>query len=174
MPWEQTSAVGERIKFVADYLQGRYSKSQLCRMYGISRPTAYKWIERYEQGKANGFENLSRAAHHHPNQTSEEVVEMIVQTKHYCASWGPKKILDYLRANGPELNWPADSTAGAILKRVGLVQRRVTRRHISAYSEPFGDCQAPNQIWSADFKGQFVLGNRLRCYPLTLSDNYSR
>jgi transposase InsO family protein len=174
MPWEQTSVMAERIKFIADYLEGRYSKSQLCRIYGISRPTAYKWIERYEHGKANGFEDLSRAPHHHPNQTSQEIGEMIVQTKVYSASWGPKKVLDYLRANGPELKWPADSTAGAILKRVGLVKRRVKRHHVSPYGEPFGDCQAPNQIWSADFKGDFVLGNRRRCYPLTLSDNFSR
>jgi transposase len=133
MPWEQTNAVAERIKFIADYLEGQYCKSQLCRMYGISRPTAYKWIERYEHGKAKGFENLSRAPHHHPNQTSDEIREMIVQAKFYCASWGPKKIMDYLRANGPELKWPADSTAGAILKRLGLVKRRVKRRHVSPY-----------------------------------------
>jgi transposase InsO family protein len=174
MPWEQTSAVAERIKFIADYLQDRYSISELCRIYRISRPTAYKWIKRYEQGKTKDFENLSRAPHRHPNQTSEEIREMIVQTKLYCESWGPKKVLDYLRANGPQLNWPADSTGGAILKRIGLVKPRVKRRHISPYGEPFGDCQAPNQIWSADFKGDFVLGNRRRCYPLTLSDNFSR
>jgi transposase InsO family protein len=174
MPWEQTSAVAERIKFIADYLHGRYSKSELCRAYGISRPTAYKWIKRHQEGRAKDFEDLSRAPHHHPNQSSEEVREMIVETKLYRQSWGPKKVLHYLRANGPQLKWPADSTAGQILKRAGLVKQRVKRRHVTAYNEPFGSCEAPNQIWSADFKGDFALGNHRRCYPLTLSDNFSR
>ena len=83
-------------------------------------------------------------------------------------------MFDYLRENGPELVWPADSTAGEILKRAGLVKRRIRHHHVWPYSEPFGDCQGPNQIWSADFKGDFALGNHRRCYPLTLSDNFSR
>lgn len=174
MPWEKTSAMDQRVKFIADCLSGRYSKSELCRAYGISRPTAYKWIKRYDESKAKGLEELSRAPHHHPNQTSEEVREMIVATKLYRQSWGPKKVLGYLRENGPELHWPADSTAGEILKRAGLVKRRLKRQHVSPYSEVFGSCQASNQIWSADFKGDFALGNHRRCYPLTLSDNFSR
>jgi transposase InsO family protein len=174
MPWEQTSAMDQRIKFIADYLSGQFSKSDLCRAYAISRPTAYKWIERYRENQAQGLQQRSRAPHHHPNQTDEEVREMIVATKLYYQSWGPKKVVDYLREQGPELKWPADSTAGEILKRAGLVKRRIKRRHISPYTEPFGSCQAPNQIWSADFKGDFALGNHRRCYPLTLSDNFSR
>ena len=146
----------------------------MCRAYGISRPTAYKWIERYREVGAKGLEELSRAPHHRPNQTGEEVREMIVETKLHYQSWGPKKVLDYLCENGPQLNWPADSTAGEILRRAGLVRRQVKRQHVSPYSEPFGSCQACNEIWSADFKGDFALGNRRRCYPLTLSDNFSR
>jgi transposase InsO family protein len=99
---------------------------------------------------------------------------MIIETKLCRQHWGPKKVVSYLRENGPELHWPADSTAGEILKRAGLVKRRIKRQHVCPYTEPFGSCQAPNQIWSADFKGDFVLGNHRRCYPLTLSDNFSR
>jgi transposase InsO family protein len=174
MPWEQTSAMDQRVKFIADWLSRNYSKMDLCRAYGISRPTADKWIQRYQQGGVEQLEERSRAAHCHPNQSSEEVVQMLIETKLYQQSWGPKKVLDYLRHNGPELGWPADSTAGEILKRAGLVKRRVRHHHVSPYSEPFGDCQGPNQIWSADFKGDFALGNHRRCYPLTLSDNFSR
>lgn len=174
MPWEQTSAMDQRIKFIADCLSGQYCKSELCRGYGISRRTAYKWIKRYHEKSASGLEELSRAPHHHPNQTDEEVREMIVETKLYRQSWGPKKVVDYLRENGPDLNWPADSTAGEILKRAGLVKRRIKRQHVSPYSEPFGSCEAPNHTWSADFKGDFALGNHRRCYALTLSDNFSR
>jgi len=174
MPWEQTSAMDQRVQFVADWLSGDYSKMDLCRAYGISRPTADKWIERYQQGGVEQLEERSRAAHCHPNQTCEEVRQMLIDTKLFQQNWGPKKVLDYLRENGPELDWPADSTAGEILKRAGLVKRRVRHRHVSPYSEPFGDCQGLNQIWSADFKGDFALGNHRRCYPLTLSDNFSR
>jgi transposase InsO family protein len=174
MPWEQTSAMDQRIKFIADYLSQQYSISDLCRGYGISRPTAYKWITRYVESEAQGLQDRCRAPHHHPNQTQEEVREMIVETRLHYQSWGPKKVMGYLRDNGPELHWPADSTAGEILQRAGLVKPRMTRRRVSPYTEPFGACQAPNQIWSADFKGDFALGNHRRCYPLTLSDNFSR
>ena len=174
MPWEQTSAMDQRVKFIADWLSGVYSKVDLCKAYGISRPTADKWIERYRQGGVRGLEELSRAPRNHPNATPEEACEMIIQTKLYRQSWGPKKVLDYLRENGPQLHWPADSTAGEILKRIGLVKRRIRRHRVSPYSEPFGNCEKPNQIWSADFKGDFVLGNQRRCYPLTITDNFSR
>jgi transposase InsO family protein len=174
MPWEQTSAMDQRVQFIADWLSGDYLKIELCAAYGISRPTADKWIERYRQGGVNELEERSRAAHSHPNATCEEIREMIVQTKLNHPSWGPTKVLDYLRQRNPAVNWPADSTAGEILKRAGLVKRRVRRRHVAPYSEPFRDCRAPNEVWSADFKGDFLLGNARRCYPLTVSDNFSR
>lgn len=174
MPWEQTSAMDQRVQFIADWLSGAYSKVDLCKAYGISRPTADKWIERYQQSGVSMLKELSRAPHSHPNATTEEACEMIIETKLYRQNWGPKKVLDYLRENGPQLHWPVDSTAGEILKRAGLVKRRVRRRHVSPYSEPFGGCQTPNQIGSADFKGDFVLGNHRRCYPLTITDNFSR
>ena len=174
MPWEQASAMDQRVQLIADWLSHDYTKVELCRAYGISRPTADKWIQRYQQGGAEALDERSRAAHTHPNQSCEEVVQMLIETKLYRQNWGPKKVLDYLGENGPELVWPADSTAGEILKRAGLVKRRMRHHHVWPYSEPFGDCQGPNQIWSADFKGDFALGNHRRCYPLTMSDNFSR
>jgi transposase InsO family protein len=99
---------------------------------------------------------------------------MIVATKLRHQTWGPKKVVDYLRREGPHWDWPADSTAGAILKRAGLVRPRGRRRRVAPDSEPFRDCGGPNQHWSADFKGDFRLGNARRCYPLTISDNFSR
>ena len=174
MPWEQTSAMDQRVQFIADWLSGDYLKIELCTAYGISRPSADKWIKRYEQGGVKALEERSRAAHSHANATPEEIREMIIETKLSRQSWGPKKVVDYLRYRKPELDWPVDSTAGEILKRAGLVKRRVRRRRVTPYSEPFSACQGSNQIWSADFKGDFLLGNRRRCYPLTLSDNFSR
>jgi transposase InsO family protein len=174
MPWEQTSAMDQRIQFIADWLSEEYSKMELCAAYGISRPTADKWIKRYQQGGTEALKEISRAPHCHPNQTPQAIRQMLIQSKLSHRSWGPKKVVDYLRQSKPALRWPADSTTGEILKGAGLVERRRRRRRVSPYSEPFSECQAPNQSWSADFKGNFVMGNGRRCYPLTLTDNFSR
>jgi len=88
--------------------------------------------------------------------------------------WGPKKVLDWLRRYHPAERWPADSTAGEILRREGLVKERRRRRRVAAYTEPFALCTEVNEHWSADFKGDFALGSGRRCYPLTISDNCSR
>ena len=174
MPWKQTSAMDQRVQFIADWLSGDYFKIELCTVYGISRPTADKWIRRYQEGGVKALEELSRAPYSHPNATPEEIREQIIKGKLERQNWGTKKVMDYLRENYPLLQWPADSTAGEILKRAGLVKLRCYRSRVAPYSEPFGNCQGPNQIWSTDFKGDFLLGNGRRCYPLTLSDNFSR
>src|SRR6266404_9853332 len=124
MPWKESSAMEQRIQLIADWLSGDYSKSELCRGYGISRPTADKWIERYGERGVQGLEELSRVPHTHPNQTPEELRAMIVETKLSHQRWGPKKVVDYLGREQPEMDWPVDSTAGEILKRAGLVQPR--------------------------------------------------
>lgn len=174
MPWKETSAMDQRVRLIADWLSGDYTKTELCRIYGISRPTADKWIKRYDQRGLQGLEELSRAPQSHPNQTAEELRAMIIKAKLRHQKWGPKKVLDCLRREQPQLHWPADSTAGEILKRAGLVQPRTRRHRVAPYSAPFSDCAGPNQSWSADFKGDFRLGNGRRCYPLTISDNFSR
>jgi transposase InsO family protein len=97
-----------------------------------------------------------------------------VQYKLQHQRFGPKKVMDGLRRVEPERAWPADSTAGEILKRAGLVGPRRRRRHIPPHSTPLAHCDGPNAVWSADFKGDFALGNGRRCYPLTITDNFSR
>ena len=174
MPWKETSVMEQRIQLIADWLSGAYTKRELSELYAISRPTTDKWIARYDAHGPLGLEDRSRAPHHHPNQTAEELRELIVEEKLKHQSWGPKKVLDLLRREQPHRAWPADSTAGELLKRAGLVRPRVRRRRVAPYTEPFGACAGPNQTWSADFKGDFPLGNRRRCYPLTVSDNFSR
>jgi len=174
MPWKETSAVDQRFRLIADWLSNDYTKSELSRMYEVSRPTVDKWLKRYQQCGAQGLEDLWRAPHTHPNQTADELREMIVQTKLAHQTWGPKKVLDRLRREQPKRAWPADSTAGEILKGAGLVRSRVKRRRVAPYSEPFSDCVEPNHSWSADFKGDFATGNGRRCYPLTITDNFSR
>src|SRR5262249_49172353 len=89
--------------------------------------------------------------------------------------WGPEKLHQWLMRNEPQSRWPAVSTIGAILKKQGLVKPKRCRKQVPAYSEPFMECEAPNGVWSADFKGHFRLGGTgPYCYPLTISDNYSR
>src|SRR3954463_4120137 len=96
MPWKETSAMSQKIQLIADWLSGDYRKSELCRIYGISRPTGDKWIGRYGESGPQGLEELGRAPQHHPNQTAAELRALIVQTKLRHQQWGPKKILDWL------------------------------------------------------------------------------
>jgi len=174
MPWKETSAMDQRLQLIGDWLSREYTKCELSQIYGISRPTVDKWIARYQTRGPSGLEEASRAPQRHPNQTAISLCEAIVAMKLQHQQWGPKKVLDRLRREQPQRPWPADSTAGLILKRAGLVRPRVRRRHMAPHTEPFRDCAGPNQVWSADFKGDFRLGNGARCYPLTLSDNFSR
>jgi len=174
MPWKASSAMDERVRFVADWLSGDYRKVDLCAAYGISRPTGDKWIHRYELAGVAGLTERSRAPMTHPNAVRTEMCEDIVVMKLSHQDWGPKKVMDRLRVLHPRHPWPVDSTAGEILKRAGLVKPRRRRRRVPPYTQPFGVCLQPNHTLSADFKGNFRLRNGQRCYPLTISDNYSR
>ena len=174
MPWKETRAMDQRVQFIGDWQKGRFKKVELCRVYGISRVTADKWIERYEAEGVEGLKERSRRPHGHPWTTSREVEERIVGMKLRHQSFGPKKVMDRLRAVEPGRRWPADSTAGEILKRAGLVKARERRRHIPPDPRALVESRGPGQSWSADFKGDFRLGDGRRCYPLTITDNYSR
>jgi putative transposase len=121
-----------------------------------------------------GLAERSRAPHRHANATPQELVEMIIETKLAHQYFGPKKVLDYLHSHYPRRHWPVDSTGGEILKRADLVRPRRLRRRVYPDSAAFAACQECNALWSADFKGDFALCNHQRCYPLTLSDNFSR
>ena len=139
MPWKETCVMDQRIKFIADWLSGNYYKRALCDAYGISRPTGDKWIQRYQQAGAEGLQERSCIPHRHPNQTPVCLAQEIVEMKLAHQSWGPKKVMDRLRVLQPANTWPADSTAGEILKRAGLVKPRKRRRRVAPCSEPFGD-----------------------------------
>ena len=131
MPWKETSVMDQKIELIADWLSGDYRKSELCRIYEISRPTADKWIGRYEEEGLQGLTERGRAPLDHPNRTAEELRTLIVQTKLRHQQWGPEKGGGLVRQHRPELKWPADSTAGEILKRAGLVQVRKRRRRVA-------------------------------------------
>ena len=174
MPWKETCTMDQRVQFISDYLKGCYTKRDLCMFYGISRPTADKWIARYDKQGPEGLYDRSRRAHWQPNATAPDIANRIVEMKLAHQSFGPKKVMDRLRAVEPGTPWPADSTAGDILKRNGLVRPRRKRRRVPPDPHALVTCNAPAQSWSADFKGDFRLGSGQRCYPLTLTDNHSR
>lgn len=174
MPWRETCTVDQRAEFIRAWLSGRHTKTALCERFGISRPTGDKWLRRHAELGMSGLADRSRAPLHHPNATPAEVVEQLVQLKRKHPSWGAIKLLDLLRQRHPEQRWPADSTGDAILARAGLVKPRRRRRSVPADEQPLTECEAPNAVWGADFKGDFRLGNGQRCYPLTISDLCSR
>ena len=107
MPWKESSAMDERLKFVADHLSGRWSKKALCAHYGISRPTGDKWIRRYEEFGPSGLGERSRRPHGHPWTTSPDVVGRIVEYKKKHQSFGPKKVVEGLRELHPGPEAPA-------------------------------------------------------------------
>ena len=164
----------QREQFVRDYLSGDYPKGALCAAYGISRPTGDKWLARYHAQGVAGLADLSRRPHTQPHQTPAALVARIVALKHRHPSFGPKKIRDRLRAGAPAEAWPVDSTVGVILQRAGLVRPRRVRRRVPADPHRLSHGTAAAPTWSADFKGDFALGNGQRCYPLTIMDQASR
>ena len=133
-----------------------------------------KWIARHFEEGLVGLCERSRRPKTHPNATPPEICEMLVAAKLERPHWGAKKLLDLLRREHPGINWCADSTGDLILKRAGLVRPRRLRKRAPADSLPFGECVAANQCWSVDFKGDFPTGDGKRCWPLTVSDNFSR
>jgi transposase InsO family protein len=174
MPWKETRVIDQKIKMISDWLSGEYSIIDLSRIYKVSRKTIYKWIKRYKADEYSGLQERSRKPLRMPGATSSGIVAQILMAKTRHRHWGSRKVLAWLRSHYPDQKWPAASTTSEILKRHGLVTSRRKRRHTPPYREPFLNCNQPNEVWCADFKGQFRLGEGKLCYPLTLSDSYSR
>lgn len=174
MPWQEIDKSTEKLNFIVDWKMNEFSISELCKRYNISRPTAYSLINQYQLKGVEGLKEKSKAPHHTPHKTSEEIESILINLKYRFPKWGPAKIKDFLIAEGYEGDWPAASTIGEIYKRYGLVKPRKKRKRIMAYSEPLKHCLSSNAVWSADFKGQFKLKNKRYCYPLTITDNFSR
>lgn len=174
MTWKETCLMDEKIKFISAHLSNKFNISELCRRFDISRKTAYKWLNRYDTEGVDGLKDRSKANHVSHNATPNDIVAQLLEIKHQYPLWGPKKINYYLVKHKPAILWPAISTIGEILKKHGLTKCRKFRRHVPPYTKPFNECDAPNKVWSADFKGQFRVGEQGYCYPLTITDNYSR
>ena len=174
MPWNETDAMEQRIQFIQDWLRRTHHLSDLCALYGISRKTGYKWIDRYMQdGPDWAMARSHRAAVVH-NRTAPEIEQALMQMRQRHRTWGARKLLHQVGLAHPHWALPHQSTVCQMLKRHGLVIARPRRRSIGHPGRPSVAISGPNDCWSADFKGQFRTGDGLYCYPLTVTDNYSR
>jgi transposase InsO family protein len=150
------------------------SVTDLCYEYGISRPTAYKWIKRYEEFGAEGLLDLTCTPHSCPHATSAEIENEVLVLRKQFPSWGARKLKARLQNMQPNVTWPAASTVGQILSRAGLTNPKRKKRRTTPCSEPFSLVTAPNQLWCMDFKGYFLTGDGHRCDPFTITDAHSR
>jgi putative transposase len=174
MPWTETRAMDERMRFVVEYDLDDLSMTALCAKYHISRKTGYKWLSRIGECALEGFEDRSCAPRRHPNQTPAEIERAVVAMREEHPTWGPKKMLPRLQGRDRRIAWPARSTIAEILRRKGLVSPRKRRRRVPPQEQPFAPCLAPNDVWCVDFKGWFRTGDGDRCDPLTITDACSR
>jgi putative transposase len=174
MPWRIIDTMDQKIQLIADWQSGLFNVTDLSNKYGLSRPIIYKWVNRYEEQGLDGLKEQSRKPNYSPNQTGDDIIQLIIKEKLKNSNRGPKKVYNQLKRQYPDINWPAPSTIGEHLKKHGLVKDRKRRLRVPPYTEPFKTCQEPNSVWSTDYKGQFYMQNNHICYPLTISDNYSR
>lgn len=174
MPWKNTSIIGQRWQLVRALLRDEHSLSALCRAFGISRKTAYKWLDRFTEGGRRDLGNRSRRPHRVPLRMRRKWIERIARSRQHHRHWGAKKIQTcLLRQYGQA---PATATIARWLKRMRLStpRRRRPRKACWLTVPPLTRATAPNHVWTADFKGWFRSGNGQRVEPLTVRDLFSR
>jgi putative transposase len=174
MPFQETRVMDQRQRFVQDAHCSLMSFSELCRRYGISRKTGYKWLERWIREGPHGLRDRSSRPIESPLATPPTVVEAILEVRRKHTDYGAKKVTWYLERNRPDLRLPSRTTIHNILHRHGLIparRRRVRRWHPG---RPNTEATHPNAIWTTDFKGQFRTRDGRYCFPLTVQDMYSR
>ncbi|MGE4067451.1 MAG: IS481 family transposase [Vicinamibacterales bacterium] len=164
----------QRVRFIADYQRGVFDVADLARRFGISRKTAYKWIDRYAADGPAGLVDRSRRPVRCPHQTPAPVMEALLALRRHHPTWGAKKLLKVLSQRQPRWILPARSTVCDQLRRAGLITTSRRRRLPGHPGRPLTPMTAPNRIWTADFKGHFKTRNGVYCYPLTIVDGYSR
>jgi len=174
MPWKEVKAMDLKIRFINDWKTGDANITDLSQIYDISRTTAYKWLRRYNDRGIIGLAEQSRAPKSCPHRTPANIIELVTEERRRNHKRGARKIRAKLMRKNPLLQLPAVSTISYWLKKEGLVAPRKKRHRVPSYARPFAECQAANDVWSIDYKGQFPLTNRQTCYPLTISDNFSR
>lgn len=174
MPWLETASMDERWKFVQQWQDDVYDKSELCERYGVSRKTGYKWVARFEEEGKRGLADRSRAPHHCPHKISDEIADLLCDARRKHPRWGAGKLIGWLAPRHPRIVWPAVSTVSDLLSRRGLVKTRRRRRPHQHPGVIAPVTHAPNDLWTADFKGHFKTRDGIYCYPLTIADQHAR
>ncbi len=174
MSWKETNVFEQRNNFITGYYCYGYSMTELCKAFGVSRRTGYKFIRRYEEEGIEGLYDKSSAPRIHPNSTEPQIVRLLLNAKISHPHWGPRKLVRWLSEKHYGIRFPAVSTAGDILKRHGMVKSKKRRRRHRAQGTPFSDATKPNDVWCADFKGWFKVRDGKKCEPLTITDARSR
>lgn len=162
----------EKLKFVARLLEGE-KMAALCREFQISRKTGYKIWSRYQGCGLEALTDRSRRPYKQANRLPLQIEKSIVQAKQEKPNWGAPKIREVLIKKYPDVHPPAISTVHAVLDRHGFVTKRKRRRY-RAEGTPLSYLNEPNDLWCADYKGEFMMGNKSYCYPLTITDFNSR
>jgi len=166
MPWNETSPVDQRHRFILDVRAGLFTMTELCERYGISRTSGYKWVARADEGGRQALADRSRAPHHCPHRIPAALAELLCAARRAHPQWGPKKLLQYLeRRHRRVTTWPAISTVGDLFVREGLVtKRRRRRRSVHPGTVPPHTTE-PNDLWAADFKGNSALATGSTAIP---------
>jgi transposase InsO family protein len=165
----------ERVRFVLQAAREELGFAELCRQFGISRKTGYKWWRRYQMGGLAGMQESSRRPRGSPTRLPPAVVTLILRERSRHGSWGPKKLREVLATKHGITPVPAASTIGKVLQRHGLTRKWRRRRPVSPPDRTTRTVGTrPNEVWAADFKGWFKTGDGQRCDPLTISDLASR
>lgn len=174
MPWKEATKVSERLGLIRKWKSGLYTITELAEEFGVSRPTVYECVSRYEELGEAGLEDRRPIPKTCPHRTNAAIAARIVQAKREHPHWGPAKLIDLLRLVEPETCWPSASTAGEILAKEGLVRRRRKRRSgVARYARRL-EASESGEMMTADHKGQFRLGNGSYCFPVTINDPVSR
>ena len=173
MTWKETTKMEQKLEFIIEWRSGNFSITELCKEFGISRQTGYKYIHRYESEGLAGLAERPRTPKCQPGKTTSTVENKIVALRKKHPRWGGEKIWKILFKDFEEEKIPSISTVNRIIKRNGLIIPRKRRPRVKPVY-PIFNPRACNEVWSADFKGKFKMGNTLYCCPLTIADSYSR
>lgn len=173
MPWKECSVVDEKVKFVARLIEGE-KMAPLCREFNIARKTGYQIWQRYKRFGQEAFVEQKRTPYRYANKLPVQLEMLILELKKEFPDWGAPKLREKILRRHPEVKAPAISTIHAVLDRHGLVQSALRRKRYKAEGTALTDVKEPNDLWCADYKGEFMLGDKRYCYPLTITDYASR
>jgi putative transposase len=172
--WKEISVGKQRKLFIIAYLEEHSKMAEICRQFGISRPTGYKWAKRHEEEGAEGLVDRSKARLVQNQATDSLLVDEILAVKFRWPKWGPKKVRGHLVVKEPIIIWPSTTTIGHIFDKNGLTVPRKYRKRFPIKTDPLAHANDSNKVWSVDFKGWWLTNDRHKCGPLTLVDNFSR